>query len=171
MSFDVLTIKSNDKSILSTNFIFEFLETKSLITKQLITVEQVWVDFFSKTIQETGLETGSTISVAISLKTEKSDTSLLANVRMMKSKSLDTENKVIHWKWNGTKNVYFHINTECYSYSNAKYAYHRYHQQNYSSVTKKENVLTTRDKTKQVNSSSKSSVSRKKQKVSHLLFL
>jgi hypothetical protein len=39
VSFDVLTIKSNEKSILSTTFLFEFLEPKSVIPKQLTTVE------------------------------------------------------------------------------------------------------------------------------------
>ena len=39
MSFDVLTIKSNDKSILSTTFLLELKGTESVRLKQLITVE------------------------------------------------------------------------------------------------------------------------------------
>lgn len=55
-------------------------------------------DIFEKTIDETCIENGMTIGVAICLKTEDEDTSLLADVKTMQSKSSSPKNKVIHCK-------------------------------------------------------------------------
>ena len=79
--------------------------------------------------------------------------------------------KIRYWKWNRRKNEYFNINTECYSCSTVKYAYYPNLLHTSSPMTKKGNVPTIKDKTKQVNSSSESSLSHKNQKISHLLFL
>ena len=53
---------------------------------------------FEKTIDENGIENGMYIGVGICLKTADADTSLLADVRKMQSKSSSPKNRVIHWK-------------------------------------------------------------------------
>ena len=108
-------------------------------------------DMFEKIIEETGIKNGMTIGVGICLKIADADIFLLVDVKKMQLKTSAPKNKVIHWKWNGSKNEYFYINTECYSCSTAKYVYYPNLLQTPSPVTKKG--------------------SRKIQKVSHLFFL